>query len=38
MILRQSETVDVNQAAGPLGAVHYSEQMAIALTSTTPMR
>lgn len=38
MILRQRETVDVSQSAGPLGSVHYTEQMAIALTSTTPAR
>ncbi len=38
VILRQRETVDVSQSAGPLGAVHYGEQMAIALTSLTPMR
>jgi hypothetical protein len=38
VVLRQRETVDVNQAAGPLGSVHYGEQMAIALTSLTPLR
>lgn len=38
LILRQSETVDVSQAAGPLGAVHYDEHMSIALTSAQPAR
>ena len=38
LILRQKETVAVSQAAGPLGSVHYSEQMAISLTSATPVR
>ncbi len=38
VILRQRETVAVSQAAGPLGSVHYGEQMAIALTSLTPIR
>jgi hypothetical protein len=38
IILRQRETVAVSQAAGPLGSVHYGEQMAIALTSLTPLR
>ncbi len=38
LILRQRETVAVSQSAGPIGSVHYSEQMAIALTSLTPVR
>ena len=38
LILRQRETVAVAQQAGPLGSVHYSEQMAIALASVTPIR
>jgi hypothetical protein len=38
VILQQKETVSVSQAAGPLGSVHYSEQMAITLTSPTPIR
>lgn len=38
LILRQSETVDVSQSAGPLGAVHYDERMSIALTSIDPIR
>jgi hypothetical protein len=38
LVLRQMETVAVSQPAGPLGSVHYSEQMAITLTSTTPQR
>ncbi len=38
MILRERESVDVLQSAGPLGSVHYTEQMAIALQSLTPVR
>jgi hypothetical protein len=38
MILRQSETVDVLQSAGPLGSVRYTEQMKISLQSLTPVR
>jgi len=38
LILRQSETVDVSQKAGPLGSVRYTEQMAITLASTSPVR
>lgn len=38
LILRQRETVDVSQQAGPLGSVRYTEQMAIALSSVTPVR
>lgn len=38
MILRESETVDVLQSAGPLGSVHYTEEMAISLQSLTPVR
>jgi hypothetical protein len=38
LILRQSETVDVTQKAGPLGSVRYTEQMAITLASTSPVR
>jgi hypothetical protein len=38
LILRQRETVDVSQGAGPLGSVHYAEQMAITLNSLTPIR
>jgi hypothetical protein len=38
LILRQRETVDVSQQAGPLGSVRYTEQMAITLTSLTPIR
>lgn len=38
LILRQSETVQVSQNAGPLGSVRYTEQMAIALTSVAPLR
>jgi hypothetical protein len=38
LILRQRETVDVSQKAGPLGSVRYTEQMAITLASTAPIR
>jgi hypothetical protein len=38
LILRQRETVDVEQKAGPLGSVRYTEEMAIALSSLTPIR
>jgi hypothetical protein len=38
LILRQRETVDVRQSAGPLGSVRYTEQMAITLASTAPVR
>jgi hypothetical protein len=38
LILRQRETVQVSQSAGPLGSVRYTEQMAIALTSVAPLR
>ena len=38
LILRQHETVDINQKAGPLGSVRYAEQMTIALDSEVPLR
>jgi hypothetical protein len=38
LILRQKESVSVSQAAGPLGAVHYREEMAITMTSLSPDR
>jgi hypothetical protein len=38
LILRQRETVDVRQTAGPLGSVRYTEHMAITLASTAPVR
>lgn len=38
LILRQRETVDVSQQAGPLGSVRYGEQMAINLRSLSPVR
>jgi hypothetical protein len=38
LILRQLETVAISQQAGPLGPVHYTEQMAIALNSAVPDR
>ena len=36
LIVRQHETVDVAEKAGPLGSVHYGEQMTIALASMVP--
>jgi hypothetical protein len=38
LILRQRETVAITQQAGPLGAVRYTEQMAIALSAAQPTR
>jgi len=38
LILREHETVDLSDAAGPLGSVTYTERMAISLASTTPDR
>jgi hypothetical protein len=38
LILRQRESVSVSQAAGPLGSVHYNEEMAITMTSLSPVR
>jgi hypothetical protein len=38
VILRQAETVTLNQSAGPLGTVRYQEQMAIALSTLGPAR
>jgi hypothetical protein len=38
LILRQRETADLSQQAGPLGSVRYTEQMSISLTSVTPIR
>lgn len=38
VILRQRETVDVAQENGPLGSVRYTEEMALAIASTTPIR
>jgi hypothetical protein len=38
LILRQHETVNVTQQAGPLGSVRYREQMTIALSSMAPAR
>jgi hypothetical protein len=38
LILRQRETVAISQQAGPLGAIRYTEQMAIALRSSQPTR
>ena len=36
MILRQAETVNVSQGAGPLGSISYTEDMHIALASLAP--
>jgi hypothetical protein len=38
LILRQEETVDVSEKAGPLGSVRYTEKMAITLLSMAPIR
>ena len=38
LILRQQESVDITQQAGPLGNVYYTEGMSIDLSSATPMR
>ncbi|MHB1518685.1 MAG: hypothetical protein ACYCVN_04745 [Acidimicrobiales bacterium] len=37
LVLRQRESVDLSQQAGPLGEVRYTESMAISLDSTTPL-
>ena len=38
MILRQRESVDMDQPAGPLGSVHYAEHLQMTLESLTPTR
>jgi hypothetical protein len=38
LIFRQREEVSMSQAVGPLGAVHYSEEMAITMSSLIPAR
>lgn len=38
LIVRQRETVDITQPAGPLGSVRYTEQMGIMLLSAVPVR
>jgi hypothetical protein len=38
LVLRQRETVDLSQDAGPLGSVRYGETMAIGLRSLEPAR
>jgi hypothetical protein len=38
LVVRQEETVDIAQKAGPLGSVHYTEVMAIDLKSPSPTR
>ena len=38
LVLSERETVSLYQPAGPLGSVHYTESMAIALDSLTPVR
>lgn len=37
LILRQRESVDVTQSAGPLGSVRYTEEMRYGLTATLPI-
>ena len=37
MVLREVERVDLSESVGPLGAVHYTEQMSISLASTVPL-
>jgi hypothetical protein len=36
LIYRQREVVSVSQSVGPLGAVHYNEEMAISMSSLLP--
>lgn len=38
LVLRQTETADLTQRAGPLGSVRYTERMAINLMSSIPIR
>ncbi len=38
LIFRQREQVNVSQSVGPLGSVHYSEEMAITMASLVPTR
>lgn len=38
LILRQREVVSVSQSVGPLGSVHYSEAMAITMSTLVPVR
>ena len=38
LVLREVERVDLSEPAGPLGTVHYTENMSISLASTTPLR
>ncbi len=38
LVLRQTETADLTQRSGPLGSVRYTEQMAITLISSIPIR
>lgn len=38
LILRQQESVDITQQAGPLGNVRYTERMNIELATAIPMR
>ena len=38
LILRERETVEMNQGAGPLGSVQYGEQMQLAIDSASPVR
>jgi hypothetical protein len=36
-LLREQETVDINQSVGPVGSVHYHESMSTGLRSTKPV-
>jgi hypothetical protein len=38
LIYRQREVVSVSQSVGPLGAVHYNEEMAITMSSLLPVQ
>ncbi|MGB7052819.1 MAG: hypothetical protein WBG41_14735 [Acidimicrobiales bacterium] len=38
LIYRQREEVSVSQSIGPLGAVHYNEEMAISMSSLLPVQ
>ncbi|HXW39084.1 MAG TPA: hypothetical protein VEJ44_05270 [Acidimicrobiales bacterium] len=38
LILRQRESASVSQQVGPLGSVHYTEVMAISMSSLSPVR
>jgi hypothetical protein len=38
LIYRQREVVSVSQSVGPLGAIHYNEEMAISMSSLQPVQ